>query len=567
MPSSFYVLLRRMRMPLIVLILMYAISIVGLTLIPGQDAQGKPWSVSFFHALYVVSYTASTIGFGEIPYAFTDAQRLWMVFVIHLTVIGWLYSIGTLLGVLQDPAFRKLSNEYLFQKRVKRIRTPFYIVCGYGDTGSILVKALAQEGIKAVVLDKEESRIQELELNDYMRSPIGLVADAAKPAMLDLAGVTHAYCVGVVALTDSDVVNLMTALSARLLKTDIKVLARAESAEVVTTLQSFERTQVIDPFATFANRLAMAIHSPGLYTLFTWLTSIPHEALQEIFYPKKGLWIICGFGRFGQALYTHLHTAGIPTRVIEADRLKPNMPEHTLFASGKDVTALLAVDIKQAVGIVAGTDNDADNLSILIAARQLNPNIIRVARQNQRDNGIVFERAKFDLVMKRGDVIAHKIFAFLRTPLISDFLNVLPQQTNQWANELVSRIVAISDDEVPYFWEVRINKMHTPALYAVLHTERPIQLLDLMRSPVDRSQPLAIIPLLLKRHNRVTLLPPDEKQLAIGDRLLMCGTYAISREMEWATQNDNVLQYLLTGLETSGGDLLHRLWQRNFSKP
>jgi len=88
MPDIFYVLLRRMRTPLIVLIVMYSVAVLGFTLIPGQDAEGQPWHMSFFHALYVVSYTASTIGFGEIPYAFTETQRLWMMFVIHLTVIG-----------------------------------------------------------------------------------------------------------------------------------------------------------------------------------------------------------------------------------------------------------------------------------------------------------------------------------------------------------------------------------------------------------------------------------------------------------------------------------------------
>ena len=293
MPDSFYVLLRRMRAPLIVLVLMYAVSIVGMTLIPGKDADGNVWYMSFFHALYVVSYTASTIGFGEIPYAFSEAQRLWMVFVMHLTVIGWLYSIGSLLAVLQNAAFRKLRTEYAFENSVKRLRTPFYLVCGYGDTGSILVKALAQEGIKAVVLDCNEDRINELELNDFIRSPLGLSGDAAKPAVLAMAGISHPYCKGVIALTDSDQTNLMVALSARLLNPQIRVLVRAESAEMAANVRSFGQNEVIDPFETFAERLALAIHSPGLYTLFNWLNAIPHEIIQEPLFPRRGLWILC----------------------------------------------------------------------------------------------------------------------------------------------------------------------------------------------------------------------------------------------------------------------------------
>ena len=69
--ATIFLVMRRMRAPLIVLIVIFAISTLGLTLIPGQDAQGRPWRMGFFDAFYVMSYTASTIGFGEIPYPFT----------------------------------------------------------------------------------------------------------------------------------------------------------------------------------------------------------------------------------------------------------------------------------------------------------------------------------------------------------------------------------------------------------------------------------------------------------------------------------------------------------------
>lgn len=55
-----------MRAPIIVLIVIYAISVFGLTLVPGVDAEGKAAPpLSFFHAFYFISYTATTIGFGK----------------------------------------------------------------------------------------------------------------------------------------------------------------------------------------------------------------------------------------------------------------------------------------------------------------------------------------------------------------------------------------------------------------------------------------------------------------------------------------------------------------------
>ena len=50
MNQVIFLILRRMRAPLVVLIVAYAISILGLVLIPGSDAEGNPWKMDFFHA-------------------------------------------------------------------------------------------------------------------------------------------------------------------------------------------------------------------------------------------------------------------------------------------------------------------------------------------------------------------------------------------------------------------------------------------------------------------------------------------------------------------------------------
>ena len=131
MNSAFFLVLRRMRAPIIVLIVIYAISVVGLTLIPGIDADGKMSApLSFFHAFYFISYTATTIGFGELPGAFSDAQRMWVTICIYLTVIGWSYSVVTLIALLQDKGFQNTLTTNRFARRVLRLKAPFYLVCG-----------------------------------------------------------------------------------------------------------------------------------------------------------------------------------------------------------------------------------------------------------------------------------------------------------------------------------------------------------------------------------------------------------------------------------------------------
>src|SRR4030066_425405 len=91
-----FLILRRMRVPLLVLIGVYSISVLGLVLLPGIDAEGRPYSLDFFHAFYIVTYTITTIGYGEIPYTFSVAQRLWRGVSLYLGVIGWVYALGAL---------------------------------------------------------------------------------------------------------------------------------------------------------------------------------------------------------------------------------------------------------------------------------------------------------------------------------------------------------------------------------------------------------------------------------------------------------------------------------------
>ena len=136
--AAIFLILRRMRAPLITLILIFAISVLGLTFIPGQHPDGSPYTMSFFDAFYFMSYTATTIGFGELPFTFTAGQRLWVTLSIYLTVIGWAYAIGTLLSLLQDRGFRSALALRRFTRKVSRLREPFLLIAGFGRTGELL---------------------------------------------------------------------------------------------------------------------------------------------------------------------------------------------------------------------------------------------------------------------------------------------------------------------------------------------------------------------------------------------------------------------------------------------
>jgi voltage-gated potassium channel len=92
--NSLFIILQKMRKPFLVILITYTIAICGLIFIPGVDDQGNAHNMTIFDAFYFISYTATTIGFGETPYTFNYPQRIWVTFSIYLTVIVGFIVLG-----------------------------------------------------------------------------------------------------------------------------------------------------------------------------------------------------------------------------------------------------------------------------------------------------------------------------------------------------------------------------------------------------------------------------------------------------------------------------------------
>jgi len=539
----------------------YAIFVLGFVIIPGK---GSDEGMSFFDAFYFVSYTGTTIGFGEFSkggVGFSPGQRAWTLLAIYATVITWLYGVGSLLTVLQDPAFKRILQHSKFSRKVKELREPFYIVCGYGDTGRQLVQALSSANIRSVVIDISVDKINELEVEDLLIPSLGLAADASRSEVLLDAGIKRDWCKGVVALATSGSTNLSVAITVQLLNPKARFIARADSIEMQNNILSFGANEVINPFETFADSLSLLIHSPSLYTLFEWLSGIPGDSLVEPFFIKKGHWILAGYGRFGKAIYNHLSERGVKVKVIEPDVEKHDLPSGSVRGYATEAIDLKKAGIEQAVGVIAGTDSDSDNLSTLITAVDINANIFTIARQTDQQNSVIFKAAHLDLVLQRGGVVAHKIFALIRTPLLGDFLRIAIRFKEHKANILVSRIIGVVHDEIPELWEFVIDEKTAPALYAKVSTQ-VVLVSDILRDPRDRARSLDALPLFLNRGNGNVMLPEDDRKLEVGDRILMCGSEESDYLMEWSIKNSNILNYLLTGKRESNSYLFRWLDKR-----
>lgn len=565
--ATVFLVIRRMRAPLIVLIMIFAISTLGLTLIPGQDGQGRPWRMGFFDAFYVMSYTASTIGFGEIPYPFSYSQRMWVTISIYLTVVGWAYAIGSLLALLQERSFRQALALQHFTRKVEGMREPFLLIAGYGRTGELLARSLDALGRRLVVIDRDDGRIGDLDVNPYYADVPGLVADVGDPGHLAIAGLDLPSCQGVVALTDDDEANLAVVQAVALLRPDLPVIARAVSPTMTERMRAFGTPTVVNPFDRFGDHLRIALRAPACYQLMTWLESGPGAPLPlRESPPTHGHWVICGYGRFGREVTADLRMEGLEVTVVEPSGLAEQQPD-TVVGYGFEPGVLARARIERAAGFVAGTDNDTTNLSLIAAARRANPTLFVAARQNKAASAPLFAAVEVDSMLVPAEVVAHEVYAQVSTPLMWRFLQEVPRRDDAWAAALIDRLTQVCGERLQAVWKVRLTATEAPALQTWL-AERGARLGDLLRNPDGRDEPLHAVPLLLARAAagdsgaEVVIAPGDDVELAPDDELLLVGRSSARRLLDATLQVDAAREYVVSGRQVPSSWVWRKLTHR-----
>jgi len=538
--------LRRLRAPIVLLIVVFAVGMVGLVLIPGVDEHGEPWHMSMFQAFYFMTYTASTIGFGEIPQGFTDRQRLWVTVIIFSSVIGWAYLVASLLALGRDKAVRRALVENRFNRRVQAIVEPFFIVCGFGETGRLIAQALDLRRRRFVVLEVDETRAQEVDLIDFEQVPLALAADARLPDNLVAAGLRKDQCRGVLALTNDDQANLAVAMTVRLLEPNVPVLARAMSRETAANMASFDTHHIINPFARFGEQLALAIAAPANYRLVAWLTGLPGTTLEPEVAPPRGRWVVCGYGRFGREVVEAFRAQQLDVTVI--DPLAPERPDlPAVRGTGTEAEPLREAGIESAAGIVAGTDDDINNLSIVVTARELNRNLFTIVRQNLQANRALFDAFDADMTMVSSELIASQCLAVLRAPLLGPFLEIARTESADWANALLERLERQIGQRAPAMWGVTLNISEAPAFYRLLMEGGSAKVEDLSRDPAERGSQLACVPLCLARAGERIVLPEYTLALQAGDHILFAGRSIARDRQRVLLSNPKVRDYVLTG--------------------
>jgi len=166
--------------------------------------------------------------------------------------------------------------------------------------------------------------------------------------------------------------------------------------------------------------------------------------LEKIIEKMHNHYIICGGGRIGFLICRELMAGKVPCLVIDNDPevIQKAGEEGFIYTKG-DATqdkVLLAAGIKRAKGIICVLPSDAENLYVILTAKELNNNIYIMARSEEEESEHRLIRAGADKVMSPYTLGGVRMAMAIMRPAMLDFIEIT---TNRQSLELRMEEVSI----------------------------------------------------------------------------------------------------------------------------
>jgi len=211
-------------------------------------------NMPMFDAFYMTIITISTVGFSEIR-PLTNLGRAITVIIIVLGISVGTYTISMIVRWFVEGELRKIFGRLKVQKQIAELNN-HYIICGFGRIGRIICSELYTDDIEFVIIDQDLSSAEEFERQKYLF----LEMDATSEEALLQAGIMKAK--GIVTAVNSDANNVFITLTAKGLRPDIFVLARASETKNEKKLLKAGATRVVSPYLMGARRMAQVLQRP-----------------------------------------------------------------------------------------------------------------------------------------------------------------------------------------------------------------------------------------------------------------------------------------------------------------
>ncbi|HEY6274828.1 MAG TPA: potassium channel protein [Streptosporangiaceae bacterium] len=220
-------------------------------------------------AVYQTVTTVTTVGFREV-HPLGEAGKIFTIVLIIIGVGTALYAFGVILEALVEGHLRGHLEERRMERQIARM-TGHTIVCGWGRVGRAVGGYLVGLGTQVVVVDSSLERLATVPAE--IRT---LHGDVTSDDVLHAAGVMRAAAL--VAAIDTDAENVYVTLSARALRPDLVIVARARTEASEPKLLRAGATRVVNPQRIGGQRMAAAAQQPNVVE---FLDVVMHDGTLE----------------------------------------------------------------------------------------------------------------------------------------------------------------------------------------------------------------------------------------------------------------------------------------------
>ena len=226
---------RRIRLAVLALALVIVGGTVGYVIL-GFDV---------LEALYQTVTTVTTVGFREVRPLSTAGQA----FTIVLILVGVgtaLYAFSVLLEALIEGHLRIVLERRRMEHDIDRM-TDHVIICGWGRVGRACADYLRATGRQTVVVDRDLGRLDSIEYPNVH-------GDVTDDDVLRAAGIARAHAL--IAALDTDADNVYVTLTARALRPDMVIIARARNETSKSKLVRAGADRAVNPQLIGGRRMA-----------------------------------------------------------------------------------------------------------------------------------------------------------------------------------------------------------------------------------------------------------------------------------------------------------------------